>query len=171
MLELADCYFFNLKKVKFDPIASMQNYALAADLFQPEAMNYMAINAYKLLITPFYNSPQNHEFPPIPAEMKRFINQESNEKLWYWLGKIAIMDWISPIFVSQVQQAEKLGTWKLSNTIKDTMKRRQSGEILKLKMKHLIPCSSAFCIIHMEDLNLFQICERCLKEKYCSKDC
>ena len=168
---MGDCYLYNLKGVKFDSMEAHRLYALAAELYQPEAMSYMAGCKYKNLVKSFYYLPQPHEYPCIPPEMKILIDRNEYERMWYWLERVAIMDWVTPFLVSQTQQADKLGTWPLSNIVKDAMKRRASGKILALQFNLLIDCSNEICGVHLDSVTPFHTCARCLKDLYCSKLC
>ena len=170
---MADCYLYNLKGVKYDPEEAHRLYALAAELFQPEAMSYHAGCKYMNVVKPFYYLPQPlaHDYPRIPPDKKLSLNMEEYEGVWYWLERVAIMDLRTPFLVSQAQQAKQLDIWPLSNTVKDLMKRRASGALLNFKYMHLMACSNELCTIHVDTIHFFQPCLRCFKEKYCNTKC
>ena len=93
-------------------------------------------------------------------------------KMWFILENIAILDWISPIFVFHVEQANRIDI-DITDICKDAMLRRKTNERLEFDFIATRPCSNLGCerILFAEDVITIVFCMRCLKNVYCSSQC
>lgn len=168
MKELADCVFYGLKGERQDPVKALKLYKEAADLNHPEAVTFYSRNLYQTMVMDW--DLMSHE--DIPRNKAKDIDQKMMEKMWFYLEKVAILNWISPFFVQQARQAADLKTCKLTNMVQDAMDRWKSGEVLDhMVIMHMPPCSNKECYVFMADAALVVHCNRCLFERYCSKRC
>lgn len=155
---------YGLKKQQMDPILALKKYVEAAEKFQPEAITQFAITVYMTLMQA-YNLP----LPTMKLPDKSNVDKFQVEKMWHWLEKAAIMGWISPFLVFQVEQSIRLELFEIPVYVKDAMERRRSGEELDQFLTHFETCPNCDSMNFAPEHLVF--CRKCLKEHYCSERC
>ena len=168
---MADCLMYGMKRQRIDANGAHKIYFEAAKLHQPEAMSTYAAIVYQSMLMPERKYAILLPFDSVPTNKIRSLNKADIEKMWYFLDRVATMNWISPFLVFQAKQAEHLVIWSLSEIVKDAMERRETGEKLNLQCIVSKPCSHNLCDIRIQVASFAVMCNRCLKLNYCSNRC
>ena len=111
---------YGLKKQNCDPLGALKAYNKSANKFQPEAMSNYAQIVYNTLLQPYGFFTLTH----LPQYSLKFLDNSQVEKMWWFLENAALMNYISPFLVFQVEQAKDLKYWNISDVIKNAMNRR-----------------------------------------------
>ena len=165
---MADCFMFGLKKQQVNKDKAMEIYMKAADLYQPEAVSTIAAGSYQ------YIASKCGLFclDAIPFNKAHMWEHRDIKSMWFRLEILAVMEWITPFFLFQVEQAKKLGNWKLSDMVLDTLERRRTGQVLDMPFISCIKaCDNSDCEVYVNQVIRVILCRRCLKQKYCSERC
>lgn len=145
-------------------------YRSSGSLRQPEAMClYAVLNEYSVIMHKF-----NLTFlDAIPIHRINEVNREKLKAMWELMDMTAGLNWVSPFLIFHAKQAEKLHFLPISNVIKNVLERREKGEILKLEYKRFLKnCSNRECPFKgSNDPKMIVLCNRCLKQKYCTSQC
>ena len=160
---------YGLKQQPVNIISANYTYGEAAKKFQPEAITQTSISVYMTLLQTHVPALENYVHPTLPLQNKLNADKFQVEKMWHWLEKAAIIGWISPFLVFQVEQTIRLDMFQMPIYVKDAMERRRTGEELEELMTNFEVCANCDSMNFAPEHLVF--CNICLKEHYCSERC
>lgn len=175
MIDLADCYYFNLRSNEFDVDLAFAKtlYSQAADKRHPEACTQLAIFNYLKMFKQRDFDVWNGVAPLPSSKYYSFDHKE----MWKHLESAADQDYISPFMLNRVFDALKYKSWNLSKSFYSILDRFESALEAQVNVKNVCDnmfyCSNPLCTVSSNDMNDFKLCARCLSPtaKYCSKSC
>ncbi|KAJ3297920.1 hypothetical protein HK104_011380 [Borealophlyctis nickersoniae] len=128
MLALADIYMYGFKGVERNPQHAIDLYYKAAHGGSPEACTAVAYGCYCELLgrEPKGSVPCNR------TERQRQIVQQ----MWHWLDKAAEGGWVSPLLLRLGAEAERTGSWTLSEPVVAAL--RESEKAVELEKQKRI---------------------------------
>jgi hypothetical protein len=174
---MADCLFYGFKQQVKNNEKSGHLYEFSGRTYHPEGITHNLMIMYDALLKPFNLS--FHDF--IPSDKIHLLDKKEIKDIIASLENLAVMNWISPMFVLIVQQFDKHKIWtgEQPKMISEVMMRRKTNQKFEIpesfrknfKLDFACKCSNIGCQVSICDQYLEFICRKCLKHAYCTPLC